>query len=242
MNTLFINSDAFSSLNITDNPNHTLAVAFVNELFSQTVKLYTSQTVVLDVCENIRRQQGYAKMQQFLLRIANGGFVVLIEDKKTFERAVCRVADNSGSELLLMDAIIIEQMKEWGIKDIFSFRPQLKDYNVIVIPVITENKGSIVTTVKTVDEPIISKDDSGNEKIYYETTTTETKKSDEGSLTKTEKIEYDPSRVGVTIQFLNASRGDVLWTNSYWYSSLSLSNAVNECIYGSLKPLKKLLK
>ncbi len=119
---------------------------------------------------------------------------------------------------------------------------EFKDYNVIVIPIVTENKGSIITTVKTVDEPIISKDDSGNEKIYYETTTTETKNSDEGSLIKTEKIEYDPARVGVTIQFLNAGRGDVLWTNTYWYSSLSLSNAVNECIYGSLKPLKKLLK
>jgi len=134
MNTLFINTDAFSALNIADHPNHTAAVSFVSELFSQTVKLYTSQTVVLNVCEKIRRKQGYPKMQQFLNLIANGGFVVLGEDQKVFERAVARLFDNPTSELRLIDAIVIEQMMEWGIKDIFSFRPQLKEYNVIVWP------------------------------------------------------------------------------------------------------------
>jgi hypothetical protein len=44
------------------------------------------------------------------------------------------------------------------------------------------------------------------------------------------------------VQLLDAATGDVLGANSYWYSSLSLSSAVNNSIYGAIKPLKKLLK
>ncbi len=117
-----------------------------------------------------------------------------------------------------------------------------KDYKVIVMPIVTENKGSIITTMKTVDEPVISKEVDGVEKVYFETTTTETITTDEGSIIETERIEYVPSRVGVSIQLLNASDGDVLWTNTYWYSSLSVSYAVNECVNGAFKPLRKLLK
>lgn len=118
---------------------------------------------------------------------------------------------------------------------------EFKDYKVIIIPVITEHKGSTVTTVETVDEPIVSRDKEGNEIVYYETTTTEIITIEKGSMTETERIKYVPSRVGVAAQLLNAGNGDVLWTNTYWYTSLSLSNAVNECVFGVLKPLKKLL-
>lgn len=119
---------------------------------------------------------------------------------------------------------------------------EFKDYRVIVIPVLTDNKGSVITTVKTVDEPIMSTDKEGRKNVHYETTTTETTTMEKGIKTETERIEYDPSRVGITVQLLSAGKGDVLWTNTYWYSSLSLSNAVNESISGVLRPLKKLIK
>lgn len=117
-----------------------------------------------------------------------------------------------------------------------------KDSEVVVIPVTTKNQGSTVTTVESVEEPVVSKDDSGEETVHYETTKTKTVTADKGSYIETEKIEYVPSKVGVNVQLLDANNGDVLWTNSYWYSSLSLSGAVDQCVYGALKPLKKLLE
>ncbi|MBC8323013.1 MAG: hypothetical protein H8E70_05555 [Candidatus Marinimicrobia bacterium] len=119
---------------------------------------------------------------------------------------------------------------------------EFKDHQVFVVPITIRDRGSSVTTVETIDEPIITKDQSGNDNVHYETTTTETITTIKGSLTERESIEYVSSRVGMTVQLLNASNGDVLWTNTYWYSSISLTNAVNECVYGALRPLKKLLK
>jgi len=118
---------------------------------------------------------------------------------------------------------------------------EFKDHQVIVVPIKTKNRGSSVTTLEIIDEPIITKDKIGNEIVHYETTSTETTTTQKGSLTERESVEYISSRVGMTAQLINATNGDVLWTNTYWYSSISLTNAVNECVYGALKPLQKLL-
>lgn len=119
---------------------------------------------------------------------------------------------------------------------------EFKDHQVFVVPITTRDRGSSVKTVETIDEPIVTKDQSGNEIVHYETTITETTSTEKGSLTERESVEYVSSRVGMTVQLLDATNGDVLWTNTYWYSSISLTNAVNECVYGALKPLKKLLE
>jgi len=119
---------------------------------------------------------------------------------------------------------------------------EFKDYKVMVIPVMMDDKGSMITTIKTIDEPIISTDQNGGGNVHYETTTTETTTTEKGTKSETERIEYDPSRVGITVQLLSAGKGDVLWTNTYWYSSISLSNAVNECVSGVFKPLKRLIQ
>lgn len=118
---------------------------------------------------------------------------------------------------------------------------EFKDHQVFIIPVVTKDEGAVIKTIETVEEPIVTKDQSGNDNVYYETTTTETITTSKGSFTETKIVDYVPSRVGVTVQLLKASHGDVLWTNTYWYTSLSLSNAVDECVFGVLKPLKKLL-
>lgn len=119
---------------------------------------------------------------------------------------------------------------------------EFHDQEIYTIPVVTHDKGSITTTVKTVDEPVISKDKEGSESVVYETKTTKTTTEDKGFVKESELLEYVPARVGISIQLLSAENGDVLWTNTYWYSSISLSSAVNECVYGALKPLKKVLK
>jgi len=119
---------------------------------------------------------------------------------------------------------------------------EFKDHQMFVIPVVTKDKGSVIKTIETVAEPVVTKNQGGKDNVHYEKTTTETITTLKGSLTETKIIDYDPSRVGVTVQLLRAGDGDVLWTNTYWYTSLSLSNAVDECVFGVLKPLKKLLK
>ena len=118
---------------------------------------------------------------------------------------------------------------------------EFKDHQVIVVPIRTRNRGSSVTTVETINEPIITKDKIGNEIVHYETTTTETTTTQKGSLTERESVEYISSRVGMTVQLIDVANGDVLWTNTYWYTSISLTNAVHECVYGALKPLEQLL-
>ncbi|PIZ46477.1 hypothetical protein CO180_02580 [candidate division WWE3 bacterium CG_4_9_14_3_um_filter_41_6] len=135
MNTLFINTDAFSALNIYDHPHHGKAIAFVNDLFSQTVKLYTSHAVVTHVAEKIRRKQGYPKMLQFINLIQTGGFSVLYEDEVVFERASKRLLENKTvAKMRLVDAIVVEHMMMWGVKDVFTFRQEFKKCNVITWP------------------------------------------------------------------------------------------------------------
>lgn len=136
----------------------------------------------------------------------------------------------------------------------FSIRPvdaiilcvitEFSDGHPIIIPIMTEDKGKTVTTTTTVTEPLVSKDMvdqknmSGGEKTTTSTNVTHYK----GSVTETQRIDYVDSRVGVFLQLIHPSTGDVLWSNRYWYNSLSLSYSLDVCIEEAVRPLKKLLK
>lgn len=127
------------------------------------------------------------------------------------------------------DAIILCTITEFSHKQ------------VIVIPIITQDKGRTVTTVEETREPIINKDnDDENSDIAYTTTTTEETTHFKGSIIETSRVEYVNSVVGITLQMIRKETGEILWSSNYWYNSLSLSNAVDKCVYGAIKPLKKI--
>jgi TolB-like protein len=96
--------------------------------------------------------------------------------------------------------------------------------------------------VETVEEPVVIEGQGGEKGITHTTTTTETTTVKKGSITETQQVEYVDSRVGLTLQMLDKTTGEVIWSNSYWYNALSLSNAVDKCVAGAVKPLAQLLK
>jgi hypothetical protein len=114
--------------------------------------------------------------------------------------------------------------------------------NVIVIPITKEDKGKTVTTTTTREEPVVIEEAGGDKQVKYETVKTEETTEYAGSVTKTQRLEYIDSRVGLAIQMVHRETGEVLWSNSYWYNALNLSYAVDRCVAGAVKPLKKLLQ
>ncbi|MCH7733021.1 MAG: hypothetical protein IIB44_11040 [Candidatus Marinimicrobia bacterium] len=118
---------------------------------------------------------------------------------------------------------------------------EFSDKQVIVIPITTHDKGRTVTTIEEKREPIIKKDnDDEDSDIAYTTTTVEETTHFKGSIIETSRVEYVNSVVGITLQMIRKETGEILWSSNYWYNSLSLSNAVDKCVSGAIKPLKKI--
>lgn len=162
------------------------------------------------------------------------------------------VVERENMEALVKEAGFIQSGLVNTESD-FSIRPvdaiilcvitEFSDGHPIIIPIMKEDKGKTVTTTITVTEPLGSKNIEDSEaKIWGEKMTTTTNVTHyKGSITETERIDYVDSRVGVFLQLIHPSTGDVIWSNRYWYNSLSLSYSLDVCIEEVVKPLKKLL-
>ncbi len=151
-----------------------------------------------------------------------------------------------ANEIVLTQSGLLKDSESLNLttSDVFLLATitEFTDGNVIVIPIVTKDKGSTVTTVETVEEPVVIEGQGGEKGITHTTTTTETTTVKKGSITETQQVEYVDSRVGLTLQMLDKTTGEVIWSNSYWYNALSLSNAVDKCVAGAVKPLAQLLK
>jgi len=149
----------------------------------------------------------------------------------TMEAAISQtMADNEFDlNLASPDAILICTISEYT------------NGHLIVIPVITEDKGRTVTTTTETTEPVAIGDGNSESEAAQITTITEEITKIEGIITQTERLEYIDSRVSITLQMIHIETGDILWSNTYRYNSLSIAHAVAQCVYGAVKPLKKIM-
>ena len=107
------------------------------------------------------------------------------------------------------------------------------DRETILVPYRIEDKGSIETTIT------LSTDTEKNETNSITTSTTTTT-NDGGSVKETRKIEYTQARVGMILKIIDEKTGLVVWTHSYWYSGIELSNTGQICAKNAVRLISKL--
>ena len=70
--------------------------------------------------------------------------------------------------------------------------------------------------------------------------TTTSTKTHGGSITEGNKIEYSRAKVGIIFTMKDKLTGDLVWSNSYWYSGLELHKTVESCIKQGINQLERL--
>ena len=137
MHSLFITSSAFTALNNHQDTNHKSAVQFVNSLFRETIKLYTSLVEVVIAADRIQSERGKAKAQKFLRLLGEDAICMLTSRDDPFDRGVekwSRTRPKAGIVPALNQALAVELMHQYSLKDVFSFDPGYTRFDVIVWP------------------------------------------------------------------------------------------------------------
>lgn len=95
---------------------------------------------------------------------------------------------------------------------------------------------------------IIDKGNTATDRAYAESdnsekTTPGRKNTHIGeTITRTKEIKYTDIAVGIKLQLLDVGKSMVVWSSDFTYSALNQTEALNKCIDGALRPLKKILK
>ncbi len=112
---------------------------------------------------------------------------------------------------------------------------EFTDSEMIVIPFRHEDRGYTKTTVQQTAEMDDEKEKSQSSQLQTSTTTTHAGKVREGN-----KVEYTQSRVGLMLKMIDQQSGNMVWSNSYWYSGLELQRTIDLCIKNSVVQIRKL--
>ena len=124
----------------------------------------------------------------------------------------------AGSKVLLLSCVITE----------------FTDSKMIVVPFRHEDKGytkTVVTQSSKEDE----EEKSESSQSQTSTTTTHAGKVKEG-----ERITYTQSRVGIILKMTDKNTGDLVWSNSYWYSGLEIQRTIESCVKTGVSQINKL--
>tara|TARA_A100001011_G_scaffold14614_2_gene15443 strand:- start:19095 stop:19724 length:630 start_codon:yes stop_codon:yes gene_type:complete len=124
----------------------------------------------------------------------------------------------AGSKVLLLSCVITE----------FS------DSKMIVVPFRHEDKGYTKTVVTQ-----SSKEDE-EEKSEPSQSQTSTTTTHAGKVKEGERITYTQSRVGVILKMTVKNTGDLVWSNSYWYSGLEIQRTIESCVKTGVSQINKL--
>ena len=112
---------------------------------------------------------------------------------------------------------------------------EFTDSEMIVVPFRHEDRGYTKTVVQQSAEMDDEKEKSQSSQLQTSTTTTHAGKVREGN-----KVQYTQSKVGVMLKMTDQRSGDMVWSNSYWYSGLELQRTIDLCIKNSVVQIKKL--
>ena len=124
----------------------------------------------------------------------------------------------SGSKVLLLSCLITE----------------FTDSKMIVVPFRHEDKGYTKTVVtQSSKENVEEKQESSQSQTS--TTTTHAGKVKEG-----ERVTYTQSRVGIILKMTDKNTGDLVWSNSFWYSGLEIQRTIESCVKTGVSQIKNL--
>ena len=129
------------------------------------------------------------------------------------------VAVGNGSKTLLLSCIITE----------------FTDSEMVVIPYRHEDRGYTKTIVTQ-----SSKDDEENKKSESSQSQTSTTTTHAGKVKEGERITYTQSRVGIMLKMTDQDSGDLVWSNSYWYSGLEMQRTIESCLKTGVYQIKQL--
>ena len=141
------------------------------------------------------------------------GYNVNISDRQN-----STITLGTGSKVVLLSCLITE----------------FTDSKMIVVPFRHEDKGYTKTVVtQSSKEDVEEKQESSQSQTS--TITTHAGKVKEG-----ERITYTQSRVGMILKMTDKNTGDLVWSNSYWYSGLEIQRTIESCVKTGVSQIKKL--
>tara|TARA_B100001996_G_scaffold334495_1_gene284646 strand:- start:802 stop:1425 length:624 start_codon:yes stop_codon:yes gene_type:complete len=111
---------------------------------------------------------------------------------------------------------------------------EFTDSELIIVPYKYENRGYTETVLNQ------SSTDSKKNKKNADLLTTTSTKTHGGSITEGSKVEYSRAKVGIILTMKDKLTGDLVWSNSYWYSGLELHKTTESCVRQGISQLGKL--
>ena len=141
------------------------------------------------------------------------GYNVNISDREN-----STITLGTGSKGLLLSCLITE----------------FTDSKVIVVPFRHEDKGYTKTVVTQ-----SSKEDK-EEKQESSQSQTSTTTTHAGKVKEGERVTYTQSRVGIILKMTDKNTGNLVWSNSFWYSGLELQRTIESCVKTGVSQIKKL--
>ena len=125
----------------------------------------------------------------------------------------------TGTKTLLLSCVITE----------------FTDSKMIVVPYRHEDKGYTKTIVTQ-----SSKEDEEDKKSESSQSQTSTTTTHAGKVKEGERVTYTQSRVGIMLRMTDQNTGDLVWSNSYWYSGLEIQRTIESCVKTGVTQIKKL--
>jgi len=112
---------------------------------------------------------------------------------------------------------------------------EFTDSKMVVVPFRHEDRGYTKTVVTQ-----SSKDDEENKKSESSQSQTSTTTTHAGKIKEGERVTYSQSRVGIVLKMTDRDTGDLVWSNSYWYSGLEMQRTIESCVKTGIYQIKKL--
>ena len=114
---------------------------------------------------------------------------------------------------------------------------EFTDSEMIVVPYRHEDRGYTKTVVQQTSDIDQQEKKSKSSQLQTSTTTTHAGKVREGNM-----VEYTHSKVGIMLKMIDKRSGDLVWSNSYWYSGLELQRTIDLCLKNSVIQINKLFQ
>ena len=112
---------------------------------------------------------------------------------------------------------------------------EFTDSKMVVVPYRHEDRGYTKTIVKQSSK---KNDESG--KLAPNQSQTSTVTTHAGEIKEGNKVEYSQCRVGILLKLTDINTGNLVWSNSYWYSGLEMQRTIDFCLRNLVYQLAKI--
>ena len=109
------------------------------------------------------------------------------------------------------------------------------DSERIIIPYRDEDRGYTKTIIEQSINPEKDSKNSKSSQLHSSSTLTHS-----GKLKVGNRIEYTQNKVGIMLKMVDKDTGDLVWSNSYWYSGLEMQRTIDSCIKNFVLHIKNI--